>query len=89
MPLVINALGGGHTRTHIPTHEPKQFQKSGMRSLWLLVLGLKFLIVKRGIGIERKKYASKLEIKKHGNKLKMGFNICKTKVNSKALVMPQ
>ena len=32
MPLVINALGGGHTdrhiRTHIPTCKPKQFQET-------------------------------------------------------------
>ena len=28
MPLVINTLRGGHTHTHIPTHEPKQFQET-------------------------------------------------------------
>ena len=30
MPLVINALRGGHTDTHtrIPTHGPKQFQET-------------------------------------------------------------
>ena len=32
MPHVINALGGGHTdrqtHTHIPMHEPKQFQET-------------------------------------------------------------
>ena len=27
-PLVINALGGGHTHTHIPTHKQKQFQET-------------------------------------------------------------
>ena len=26
--LVINSLGGGHLHTHIPTHEPKQFQET-------------------------------------------------------------
>ena len=32
MPLVINALGGGHTDTHIPTRKPKQFQET--RHTW-------------------------------------------------------
>ena len=31
----------------------------------------KFLILKKGIGIESEKYVNKLEIKKYGNKLEM------------------
>ena len=28
MPLVINAIGGGHTYTHILMHEQRQFQET-------------------------------------------------------------
>ena len=43
MPLVINALGGGHAHihTHIPTREPKQFQETGRSATraWFKNLG--------------------------------------------------
>ena len=72
MPLVINGLGGGHTHTH--THarayrhaDQNNFKKPGARGLQPRTPGLK-----RGIGIESKKYANKLEIKKVWKQVKDG-----------------
>ena len=83
MPLIMNALGDGHTdthththtdthtdtHTHTHTHTHTRIPTHKPKQFQGCAPGLK-----RGIGIKNEKHVNKLEIKKYGNKLKMEFS---------------
>ena len=69
--VMLKSFSNITTQTYCPLTWPQEISKLDDRK--------NFNVKNRGIGIESEKYASQLEIKKYGNKLKREFSDHRTK----------